>query len=267
VTRGLALLAVAAAGGALAESLPAPALLAPAVALALVTLTAGAAVALGARRLTVARTIAAHEVTEAEGVTLRFAACGLGPPLTLEARDPTGAWRPLGGELRIALTRGEHRLGPSELRVRDPLGIFERRRRAGGTELVLVLPTPDLDAPPPASIAGLGGDAEPDGLAPYAPGTPAARIHWPSLARGAGLHERRVTAPPAGLPLVVVDAAAEAGAMDRAARVAAGQILRLSRTGGCRVLLPGDNRAVTVVDAASWRALHRRLARLQPCRS
>jgi hypothetical protein len=55
------------------------------------------------------------------------------------------------------------------------------------------------------------------------------------------------------------------GAVDWAARTAAGAILRLAGTGGCRVLLPGDQAAVTVTDlTAAWRGVHRRLALLQP---
>jgi hypothetical protein len=54
-------------------------------------------------------------------------------------------------------------------------------------------------------------------------------------------------------------------AVDWAARTAAGAILRLVDTGGCRVLLPGDQVATTVTDlTAAWRGVHRRLALLQP---
>ena len=71
----------------------------------------------------------------------------------------------------------------------------------------------------------------------------------------------------AGLPLVVVDTAdtGDPRAVDWAARTAAGVILRLAGTGGCRVLLPGDQVATTVTDlTAAWRGVHRRLALLQP---
>jgi len=59
------------------------------------------------------------------------------------------------------------------------------------------------------------------------------------------------------------------GAVDWAARTAAGAILRLVSTGGCRVLLPGDQAATTVTDlTAAWPGVHRRLALLQPgCRA
>jgi hypothetical protein len=41
--------------------------------------------------------------------------------------------------------------------------------------------------------------------------------------------------------------------------------VRLAQSGGCRVLLPGDQVATTVTDtAASWRGVHRRLALLGP---
>jgi uncharacterized protein (DUF58 family) len=99
------------------------------------------------------------------------------------------------------------------------------------------------------------------------PGTPISRVHWPALARCAGLQQRRLVPPPGGLPLLVVDTAdtADPGAVDWAARTAAGAILRLAGAGGCRVLLPGDQAATTVTDpTAAWRSVHRRLALLRP---
>jgi hypothetical protein len=89
----------------------------------------------------------------------------------------------------------------------------------------------------------------------------------PALARGAGLQQRRLTAPAAGLPLVVVDTAdtSDPRAVDWVARTAAGAIVRSAGTGGCRVLLPGDQVAATVIDlTGAWRGVHRRLALLQP---
>jgi hypothetical protein len=65
--------------------------------------------------------------------------------------------------------------------------------------------------------------------------------------------------------LVVVDTAGtrDSHAVDWAARTAAGHILALTRSGGCRVLLPGDATETTVTALeAGWRALHRRLAML-----
>ena len=56
---------------------------------------------------------------------------------------------------------------------------------------------------------GLLADAfaasEIDGLRPYRPGTPASRIHWAALARGAGLLERRMRAEQESRPLIVLD--------------------------------------------------------------
>ena len=66
---------------------------------------------------------------------------------------------------------------------------------------------------------------------------------------------------------MVVDTAdtGDPRAVDWAARTAAGAILRLAGTGGCRVLLPGDQVATTVTDlTAAWHGVHRRLALLQP---
>jgi uncharacterized protein (DUF58 family) len=116
-------------------------------------------------------------------------------------------------------------------------------------------------------LGAWAAELDPDGLQPYVPGSPIGRVYWPALARGAGLQQRRLAAPPTGLPLVVVDTtgASDPRAVDWAARAAAGAILRLASTGGCRVLLPGDQAATTVTDtAATWRGVHRRLALLEP---
>ena len=271
MTRALALLLGAAALAAAAGGLPASALLVPAVGLAIVIVVACASVALAVRRVSVTRQVLTEEVLEDGSVDLRFEVGGLGRlPVRLEVQVGR-AWVPLGaGRRAISLTiarRGAYRLGPSALRLRDSMGLVERRLRVGTPEPLLVLPRPDagaLAAPPWATPAD---EVDLDGLAPYAPGTPIGRIHWPTLARGAGLHARRIAAAPGGLPLVVVETGGNPGcsAVDWAARVSAGHILRLARSGGCRVLLPGDRTATTVIDVArEWPSMHRRLALMKP---
>ena len=159
---------------------------------------------------------------------------------------------------------GAHVLGPTPLRLLDDLGLFSRLVLGGAPESVLVLPEP---ARPPAGLrrggAEVSGDPEPDGLRPYVPGTPMSRIHWPSAARGGGVQERHFVSGRDQLPLVVVDTSSAVIA-DQIARDAAGIVLALARSGGCRVLLPGDRVATTLDDTAGWPALHRRLAALEP---
>ena len=92
------------------------------------------------------------------------------------------------------------------------------------------------------------------------------RVHWPSAARGG---ER------AGAPLRQRAAiscrwssstrpSADGDALDWVARAAAGIVLALARSGGCRVLLPGDRVPTALDDTEGWPALHRRLAALEP---
>jgi uncharacterized protein (DUF58 family) len=261
---------------AVAGALASLALFALAVGLALVTLAAGVSVALAARRLEVTRSVLQREVGEDQPVGVRFQVRDLGRlplPVHLEALVDTDRWVHLGDggdQLRLLVgRRGAWLLEPSRLRLRDGLGIFEWPLLAGQPEPLLVLPTPDPRAPvPPRQDATADDpDLDLDGLQPYVPGTPTSRVHWPALARGAGLQQRRLVPPPSGLPLVVVDSAdaSDHRAVDWAARTAAGAILRLAGTGGCRVLLPGDQAATTVTDpTAAWYGVHRRLALLQP---
>lgn len=271
--RAAVLLLGAAALTVIAGAVPVPALLPVAIGLAVVTAGACGVTTIAVRRMAITRSVALREAREDEPIRLRFEVARLGRlPVTLEVETAEGVWLPLsprGGSVDLLVgRRGAHRLGPSQVRVRDALGIFERRSAAGRQEPLLILPAPDnrlAGAPPGGGPAGL--EEEPDGVRPYTPGTPLSRIHWPALARGAGLHVRRVAPGPEALPLVLVDTDGDhgPGALDWVARAAAGWILHLVRAGGCRVLLPGDRAATTVTSAVEWRAVHRRLALIERC--
>lgn len=268
--RPLVTLAVAAALAAAAAGVASLALFAVATGLALLTACGAVTVALAANRVTVTRSISAREVEEDAPIHLRFTVEGrTWLPFRLEIEDHAGGWTALAGsQVSIELSvsrRGAHWLAPSRLRVRDPLGICEWQLLAGRAEPLLILPTPDAATSIRSGHTGPVDDPEPQGLQPYAPGMSIARVHWPALARGAGLQVRHFTQSQSGLPLVIVDTAdvASSQALDWAARTAAGYILALAHSGGCRVLLPGDARETNVTDTAGdWRAMHRRLAML-----
>jgi uncharacterized protein (DUF58 family) len=267
----LAAVVLAATAGALVSL----ALFALAVGLLMVSLVAGVSVALAARRLVITRSVLQREVAEDQPVIVGFQVRGLGRlplPVRLEAQVDTDRWVPLGeGAGRLPLLvgrRGAWVLGPSPLRLGNGWGIVQRSLLAGQHEPLLILPTPDLRVPVPPWQNAPADDPEFDGLQPYVPGTPISRVYWPGLARGVGLQQQRLTAPPNGLPLVLVDTTDTDNprAVDWAARTAAGVIVRLAGGGGCRVLLPGDRVATTVTDLAASRGVHRRLALLEPGR-
>ncbi|MBS1891633.1 MAG: DUF58 domain-containing protein, partial [Actinobacteria bacterium] len=213
--------------------------------------------AIGGQRVTIVRTVDRGEVVEGQPVTLRFEIRGLaGLPAHVEVRSEDGKWERLGpgASTRLTIERpGAHLIGPSQVRVRDDLRLFSRHRQVGEPAVVLVLPAPaTAGAQPLAQGADPGGDPEPDGLQPYFRGTPVGRIHWPSVARAGEWQERRVITAPRGMPLVVVDlsGAPSDGAVDWTLRAAAGQIHVLARTGGCRVLLPGERLPIPVENVA-----------------
>ncbi len=172
--------------------------------------------------------------------------------------------------------RGLRRLEPPSLLVQDPLELSSTIKTAGGpAQEVLVLPHTERvrwgaggrGRPPQRSegrsLAEPMAAVDVDGLRPYRPGTPASRIHWPALARGAGLLERRLRADRDTRPLVVLDARGRAreDQLDAAVRAAASLTLELARLGGCRLLLPGERRALGIEpDLASWPTAHARLA-------
>ena len=172
--------------------------------------------------------------------------------------------------------RGRHRLEPARLVVRDPLRIAARSVRSATGQEVLVLPRiePVRTTTRGGARAGTlarasaqpiddGPRIELDTLREAAPGAPAARIHWPAVARTGKLIERSLLPETDRRPLVVVDAAAptSSDALDKAVRAAASLCVALARAGGCDLLLPGERRP-SHVDAvlAAWPSLHARLA-------
>src|SRR4051812_40383494 len=180
--------------------------------------------------------------------------------------------------VRVEVTfgrRGRRRLAPPALVLRDPSGLAQRAGTGSHGDEVRVLPR----VPPVRATAG-GGDATPaharaaliaaaetelDGLREHRPGSPASRIHWPAVARGHGLMERKLISEADSRPLVVLDPRAPASqdALDNAVRAAASLTVHSARRGGCSLLLPGDRRAhVVEKDLVAWPAAHVRLALL-----
>lgn len=264
-------MAVAVALAALAAGLASLALFALAIGLVVLTITAAISVALAAGRVTVTRTLQAREVEENAPIHLQFRVDGIKwLPVRLEVEDHAGSWAAIAepaAVLEVCVSRpGPHWLGPSQARLRDAVGIFQWRLLVGRAEPLLILPAPEGSAQVGDNHSAVVEDPVPLGLTPYVPGTPLARIHWPAYARGAGLHVRQLAPSPGGVPLVVVDTAgASPEALDWTARTAAGCIRALAHDGGCRVLLPGDATETIVSGVAGeWRAMHRRLAMLEP---
>jgi uncharacterized protein (DUF58 family) len=244
-----------------------------------------------ARGAVVSRRLATERALEGEPVQARIAIRGgrLGLPgaqvldplagAPVSVRQPLSPLRGSVAEVPVLTRfgrRGLHRLPAPTLIVRDLLALARVERPGdGGSQQLLILPRtervrwraqergaralgggPDAGGEPPASV-------DVDGLRPYRPGTPASRIHWPGLARGAGLLERRLAPDGDTRPSVVLDARGNGPIehLDAAVRAAASLTLELARRGGCRLLLPGERRAVAIEpDLLSWPAAHARLA-------
>jgi uncharacterized protein (DUF58 family) len=235
---------------------------------------------LAARRTDVVRTLGQRSVVEGQPFELAWQVHTgrLGLPAA-EVVDPV-AGVVTAGRREVKLTirferRGRVPLPAPQLRLADPLGLAQiARRGSGGSQEVLVLPQTDpvawinfgggvSDDTPRRSADEPWGASDIDGLREYRPGTPASRIHWPALARGAGLLERRLRADAGALPVVVLDARCDGRLelLDSAVRAAASLVLELARRSGCDLLLPGDRRALRVGrDLAAWPEAHARLA-------
>ena len=174
--------------------------------------------------------------------------------------------------------RGVRRLEPPTLVVSDALELARVVRESPSpAQELLVLPRTERVTWVPGAgekwrrASGAApvepfGATEVDGLRPYRQGTPASRIHWPALARGAGLLERRLRADTETRPLVVVDARTDGPAdppehLDAAVRAAASLVLELGARTGCGLLLPGEFRPLEVEpDLIAWPVAHAKLA-------
>ncbi len=269
-----------------AAGFAAPPLYVPGFALLLITAVAALWVWVGARGVRVTRSIGSLAVEERAGLSVTAAVSGTHLPL------PCAELRVWGGgplvpvrssaaskmtvDVRFA-RRGRHRLGPASLTISDPLGLC-RRTVASSPDEVLVLPGLE-----PLRLSALGSEptilgrrasgaphaaaTEVDSLQPYYPGTPASRIHWPTVARTGTLIERRLVADGDRAPVVAVDPRepSSADALDQAMRAAASLCVHLARQGGCQLLLPGHRRAAQLDPALTgFPECHARLALLAP---
>jgi len=271
-----------------------PSLYVPAIALALLAAGAIAWVEAAARGVRLGYRPGPTTIEEGEPYPLRLRLdWGRPPPPSGEISHPglgrplpigPGAPRDLDAELRFP------RWGPQEveapvLSIRDPLRLHQRELRSGAGRRLLVLPRVEpVRAPADGDGAKLGQgsgelgmvaggraapafDPEVDGLRPWHPGSPASRIHWPSVARAGELLERNLVGGAGSTPLVVLDRSrpSDEEALVKAVRAAASLCVHLGRAGGCSLLLPGERRLLAVDrELRSWPRVHARLALIDP---
>lgn len=263
----------------------------PGLTFLLLTAACAAWILRGARGVRVERTLSASRVVEDEPlhVVVRVEAGRAGLP-TGEVIDPLlpePAPLAMGRRsTRVRITarfarRGRRTLAPPVVQVRDPFGLVTRTIPAGPAAEVLVLPAihPVVVAGAGADDGGLGlgrrarphsAEIELEGIGPLRDGTPASRIHWPSIARRAEPQERRLEAEGERTPLVILDPVVADGAdahadLDAAVRATASLVLHLAGAGGCQVLLPGDRRPAPLdATLSGWSRIHARLALVGP---
>ena len=255
-------------------------------ALVLLGAGAGAWIALGAWGATVTRTIASRSVAEEEPLSVIVEATRgrlpLPPGWIDEALLPEPVRITAGrsrARVRAEVTfgrRGRRVLAPPALVLRDPFGLAQRVLTSGHDDEVLVLPRVSkvratsgggegVTAHARAALVA-AAETEIDGLREHREGSPASRIHWPTVARGAGMMERKLISEADSRPLVVLDPRAPASrdALDAAVRAAASLTVHFARRSGCGLVLPGDRRAVTIdPDLLAWPQAHVRLALIE----
>jgi uncharacterized protein (DUF58 family) len=287
VVAGLALILVAL----LFDASP---LFVPGIAITLLGVVAPVWVSLAARGATIERKLDSERVIEEEPIEATIEVtrghwglpgAAVVDPLAGEPVSIRGPMSLLSGgtiaSVRIVASfprRGLRRVEPPTLIVSDALELARVvRLSASPPQELLVLPRTERvkwvpgagekwrRATGAAPIEPFGA-TEVDGLRPYRQGTPASRIHWPALARGAGLLERRLRADTETRPLVVVDARCDGPPehLDAAVRAAASLALELGTRTGCGLLLPGEYRPLEIEpDLAAWPVAHARLALIE----
>ncbi|HTP20880.1 MAG TPA: DUF58 domain-containing protein [Solirubrobacteraceae bacterium] len=287
VVAGLALILVAL----LFDAAP---LFVPGIAITLLGAVAPLWVALAAQGATIERMLDSERVIEDEPIEatieVRRGPWGLPGATVVDplAGEPVSIRSPMSlvsgassASVRIIVSfprRGIRRIDPPALVISDALELARVVRQSPSPPLeLLVLPRTERVK----WVAGAGekwrratgaaplepfGATEVDGLRPYRQGTPASRIHWPALARGAGLLERRLRADTETRPLVVLDARCDGPLehLDAAVRAAASLVLELGTRTGCGLLLPGEFRPLEVErDLIAWPVAHARLALIE----
>ena len=287
VVAGLALILVAL----LFDASP---LFVPGIAIALLGAVAPAWVSLAARGATIERRLESERVIEDEPIEATIEVtrghwglpgAAVADPLAGEPVSIRGPMSLISGgttaSVRIVASfprRGLRRVEPPTLIVSDALELARVvRLSASRPQELLVLPRTERvkwvpgagekwrRATGAAPIEPFGA-TEIDGLRPYRQGTPASRIHWAALARGAGLLERRLRADTETRPLVVVDARSDGPLehLDAAVRAAASLVLELGTRTGCGLLLPGEFRPLEIEpDLGAWPVAHARLAMIE----
>lgn len=178
------------------------------------------------------------------------------------------------GRWRVGpVPRGDHELGPPVVRVRDPLGIAVRTRRApwGGTGRIWATPYAPaivrLDVCERA-LDGRGGMPRPvrgagelDRVREHRAGDPLGRIHWGHTARRGRLHTKELRAHEAvdGGVEVILDGAVAPGADFELAVTAAattarhlrsrGRAVAVTHTGGRPAHLPGARSTWSAIES------------------
>jgi uncharacterized protein (DUF58 family) len=291
--------AVAAAGAAMvlvALMFDAAPLFVPAIALLVIGALTPAGVWISARGASAERRLSVERVVEDQElestIVVRrgrsaIARIELTDPLSGSRMEFAGASSPLRSDREAIVRsvarfprRGLHRVAPPALAIADPLELARAYAHGGAVQELLVLPRTEqvrwlangrgrrFELPDGRATGEAFAAADLDGLRPYRQGTPASRIHWPAVARGAGLLERRLRADGDTRPLIALDArtpptdpAHARELVDAAVRATASLVLELARYGGCGLLIGGDQRASSIDgDLSAWPPAYARLA-------
>lgn len=187
------------------------------------------------------------------------------------AAGATAAWS-------LAAVRGDHRLPPPRVTIRDPFGLARRSRSGGGADgLLVVPPAPALEGAPVGTRSrGHGarrrsmssGFGELDRVRDYQAGDALSRVHWAQTAKRGRLQtkEMRSSEGSGRTILLLLDGAVPAGEDFETTVIATAALARhfAERREPVSVVHTGRSPARIPAVRASWSVVEIALARVEP---
>ncbi len=195
--------------------------------------------------------------------------------------DQVVAGNPLVGRYEVLCRpRGVYRVGPTDVRIRDPFGMAESGGTTGRIDRMVVFPAVDAlkglplvrgqdpnQATARAHFSQTGGE-DFFTMREYQQGDDLRRVHWPTSARRDTLMIRQLEMPWQSRALVILDPEASsypgADLFEHAVRGAASAVHHLFTTGFSPTLWTGRPSAVSVTTSASYTLAMEELATVSP---
>jgi uncharacterized protein (DUF58 family) len=177
----------------------------------------------------------------------------------------------------LTAARGDHRLPPPRVTVRDPFGLARRARGGTGDDRLLVVPAAPAIGRMPLGMRAPGrgprrrradsGFGELDRVREYQAGDPLSRVHWAQTAKRGRLQTKELRAPEGSgrSTLILLDGAGPPGEDFETAVTAAAALARHLCAAGDPVAVSHTGRTPARITSAlaTWPVIEVALARVE----